>query len=112
MDGEKVLRHIECYEDQEYLRGYLAANNLIAFVGNGSMLARLAGDSDLPLLKGAVPFVSDAANAVTVKLPHRGDVVGMAFRPGITLIVGGGSLFLVHLFTLIIVQDITANPRC
>ena len=41
-------------------------------------------------MKGAVPFKSPEALAVTLSLPNAGSVRGMGIRKGVTLIVGGG----------------------
>jgi predicted ABC-class ATPase len=46
-----VLSWYSCFavEDQEALRAQLKDNGLVAFVVNGAILPRVAGDSDLPL---------------------------------------------------------------
>lgn len=88
---EDLERHIELVEDQEYLRRALVERGLVAFVGNGSVLPRESGVSDLPLtVPGVVPFQSPPDLQVEIDLPNRGKVAGMGIPRGVTLIVGGG----------------------
>ena len=68
----------------------LKKRGLVAFVGNGSVLPRASGDSDLPLGHGAVPFSSPESLAVSFDLPSGKTVTGMGIAEGITVIVGGG----------------------
>ena len=42
----------------------------------------------------AVPFTSPPSLEKTFTLPNRGTVKGMGIPPGVTLIVGGGSVWL------------------
>ena len=77
-------------EDQQYIRKQLDSLGLCAFVADGSVLPRESGISDRPMEK-AVPFSSPNSLAVTLNLPHRGQLRGMGIRKGITLIAGGGS---------------------
>ena len=88
-DQQKLKAAIDLAEDQEFLRDYLKENGLAAFVANGSVLPRKSGVSNLPMA-GSVPFSSPASMEITIKLPHAGEIRGMAVRQGITLIVGGG----------------------
>lgn len=76
-------------EDQQYIRKQLDSLGLCAFVADGSVLPREIGISDRPMEK-AVPFSSPNSLAVTLNLPHRGQLRGMGIRKGITLIAGGG----------------------
>jgi len=89
LDKEALIRHCQCIEDQEYLRSQLNANNLIAFVENGSLLPRLAGNSDLPM-KDAIKFISPPSLKVQLETLNRGVISGMGIPKGITLVVGGG----------------------
>ncbi|KAJ2158434.1 hypothetical protein GGF46_003785, partial [Coemansia sp. RSA 552] len=78
-------------EDQEHLRAQLGARGLAAFVGNGSILPRSSGVSNMPLIsKGTVRFQSPASLEVAVELPNQGTVTGMGIPCGVTLICGGG----------------------
>ncbi|EIE22453.1 hypothetical protein COCSUDRAFT_16516, partial [Coccomyxa subellipsoidea C-169] len=90
-DAAALRRHVDCVEDTEALRSALPGLGLVAFVGNGSILPRKTGESDLPMPAAeAVPFTSPENLAVQVSLPRRGVVTGMGIRKGVTLIVGGG----------------------
>ncbi|MEZ8188544.1 MULTISPECIES: P-loop domain-containing protein [Vibrio] len=86
---EAMIKHCEAVEDQDALRAQLEENNLAAFVANGSVLPRIAGNCDLPM-KGAVPFLAPESLSVTLNAPNQGDVTGLGIPKGITLIVGGG----------------------
>ena len=89
IDQRKLSDAINLSDDQAYIRSVLDRNGLCAFVGDGSVLPRGSGISSLPM-KGAVPFVSPEALAVSLTLPHAGTMRGMGVRKGVTLIVGGG----------------------
>lgn len=89
LDKESLIRHCQCIEDQEYLRSQLASKDLIAFIENGSLLPRMAGNSDLPM-KSAVKFTAPPSLMVELETVNRGTISGMAVPKGITLIVGGG----------------------
>lgn len=89
LDAGKVQRAVFLAEDQEEVRHILKEEKLVAFVANGSVLPRKSGVSDLPMAD-SVPFQSPASMERTFKLPHKGEITGMAIPEGITLIVGGG----------------------
>ncbi|TXY05639.1 ABC-ATPase domain-containing protein [Vibrio mimicus] len=89
LDKAALLHHCEVVEDQEAMRAQLDDLGLVAFVANGSVLPRLAGNCDLPM-KEAVPFQAPKSLEVTLSTPNQGDLVGMGIPQGITLIVGGG----------------------
>lgn len=84
-----LRRHVETYVDYQALQAALADNGWIGFVANESVLARRSGISDYPMDE-AVRFNSPGSLEQTVTLPHAGEVKGMALKPGITVIVGGG----------------------
>lgn len=84
-----LRRHVETYVDYQALQAALADNGWIGFVANESVLARRSGISDYPMDE-AVRFASPGSLEQTVTLPHAGEVKGMALKPGITVIVGGG----------------------
>lgn len=89
LDQEKLQKTADLAEDQAFLRQELKNRGLAAFVANGSILPRESGVSSRPM-KGAVPFVSPKEMEITMDLPHRGRIAGMAVKQGITMIVGGG----------------------
>ena len=90
LDHHDVWRHLQSVEDQEVARQLLPKQGLVGFVINGAMLPRASGADDTVLRSGGVGFVSPPALEVKLSLPHRGTVVGMGVRRGITLVVGGG----------------------
>ncbi|MDO5671285.1 MAG: ABC-ATPase domain-containing protein [Actinomycetaceae bacterium] len=89
---EGLRAHIAAYKDQQRLREIMSEEGWLAFVADGSVLARASGISDAPMSSeaGVLAFESPETLRVSVELPHAGTVQGMALRPGITLIVGGG----------------------
>ncbi|MFA0440269.1 isopentenyl-diphosphate delta-isomerase [Vibrio sp. 10N.286.49.C2] len=89
IDIEALKRHCEIIEDQDSLRAQLDEHNLLAFVANGSVLPRIAGNCDLPM-KDAITFVSPSSLETTLQRPNLGAVTGMGVPKGVTLIVGGG----------------------
>lgn len=76
-------------DDQHAVREELERRGLVAFVADGSVLPRESGVSSRPL-PHARAFASPEELAVTLDLPHRGQVRAMGVRRGVTLIVGGG----------------------
>ncbi|XAW88023.1 ABC-ATPase domain-containing protein [Vibrio sp. CDRSL-10 TSBA] len=89
LDKAALIQHCEVVEDQDALRAQLAEHNLVAFVANGSILPRVAGNCDLPM-KDAVAFSAPSSLSITLDTPNQGPVTGLGIRKGITLIVGGG----------------------
>ena len=89
MNQSQVQEALELYEDQSALYALCQENQWAAFVADGSVLPRKSGVSDKPM-KEAKVFYAPESMRVTVKLPHKGDISGMAIKEGITLIVGGG----------------------
>jgi predicted ABC-class ATPase len=87
--SEELKKVLYLSDDQQYIRSELKKNDLVAFVANGSILPRKSGISQLPM-QGAVAFKSPDEMAITLKLPHKGELTGMAIKKGVTLIVGGG----------------------
>jgi predicted ABC-class ATPase len=89
LDAVQVEHNVDLAENQQYIREHLDEMNLVAFVGNGSILPRESGVSGRPM-KDAIPFMSPKELEVELALPHHGRIAGMGIRKGITLIVGGG----------------------
>ncbi|HCM0913037.1 TPA: ABC-ATPase domain-containing protein [Vibrio parahaemolyticus] len=89
LDKEAMVKHCQVVEDQSALREQLEAHNLVAFVANGSVLPRIAGNCDLPM-KEAVEFTAPESLQVTLHAPNKGYVTGLGIPKGITLIIGGG----------------------
>ncbi|KAK4574247.1 hypothetical protein LTR86_002008 [Recurvomyces mirabilis] len=91
LDAQKLQQHVQCAENQRNLRQQLTANDLVAFVANGSILPRASGASATPMTNSnAVPFVSPDHLVLTLPLADGTSVTGMGVRRGITLLTGGG----------------------
>lgn len=88
-DLAKLRQQVNTYQDYLQLRHLLKENDLVAFVADGSVLARASGISDLPLPE-AIVTRSPHSLTRTFTLPHAKEVTGMAIPRGITVIVGGG----------------------
>lgn len=96
---ERAKYFVECIENQEFIRDRLESMGLVAFVGDGSILPRRSGASDLPMPKErAIPFKSPPSMRVIFELPNpvrfggitTRRISGMGIPKGVTLIVGGG----------------------
>jgi predicted ABC-class ATPase len=87
VEEQKLTRHVSAYLRQNALRNILDENNWVAFVENGSILARKSHLSDLPLEK-AKPFKSPKEQEVELEVLGE-KIRGMAIPKGFTLIVGG-----------------------
>lgn len=99
LDTAALSAHVRLHRDQLHVQSRLADLALVAFVGDGAILPRRSGDSDLPLQRGAVPFRSPESLRVTLDLPddpHLPDgagsrqITGMGVPEGVTVIIGGG----------------------
>ncbi len=85
-----LKNHIRVIENWSFLQERLDSLNLVAFVGDGSVLPRRSGDDDRPMEKNAVAFVTPESLKVSIKLPNGDYAVGMGIPEGITCITGGG----------------------
>jgi len=95
---ERDLRtFVDCIENQEAVRKSLAERNLVAFVGENSILPRESGASERPMPADRVcPFDPPEAFRVEFEVPHAdagfsGRIwKGMGIPRGVVLLVGGG----------------------
>lgn len=70
-DTKGVWTHIRSVQVQEELRNALPKHNLVAFIGNGSVLPRVSGASPLPMNKQtAVLFESPESLKVSYRHSH------------------------------------------
>lgn len=89
--AHRLADHVRLHRDQLELRSHLGEVGLIGFVGNGAVLPRTSGDSDLPMKSSdAVAFTSPPELEHTVDLSSGRSVTGMGIPRGVTVIVGGG----------------------
>lgn len=89
LDYDGLDAHIILHRDREAIRKRLQGLGLIAFVGDGAILPRCAGNSDLPL-EDAIPFRSPDNLRIALDVPSGETITGMAVPEGVTVIVGGG----------------------
>lgn len=89
LDKKRLKAFLDTAEDQEYLRGELKKEGLVAFIPDGAILPRISGVDERPL-KEAVPFKSPPSLEKGFILPNKGEIRGMGIPEGVTLIVGGG----------------------
>jgi len=89
----QARRAVENVEDHLAMQEELGRRGLVAFVAEGSLLARASGaggDADLPRRDGQeVALELSDSLAVTLELPHAGALRGLGIPAGVTLIVGG-----------------------
>jgi len=114
LDEKPLREHIDSAEDQEFLRHCLGSRSLIAFIANGSLLARCSGISDKPMQGQTIPFQSPPAFSQEFTLPHAGKISGMGIPQGISLIVGGGfhgKSTLLHAFEYGVYNHIPGDGR-
>lgn len=92
VDRAKLKKQLELCDQQRAIRDYLDREGYVAFVQDGAILPRESGRSNRPLQGDTlVPFLSPDSLRVSIPIPHRElPITGMAIRPGVTLIVGGG----------------------
>jgi predicted ABC-class ATPase len=97
LDRDAAERFVTCVEHQEHVRAALRDRGLVAFVGNGAVLPRASGASDLPLEgDSVVAFQSPPELEVRFELPSPDsrsgarEVAGMGVPAGVTVVVGGG----------------------
>ena len=96
LNQEKCIEFVECIENYYSISAQLKEKNLVAFIANGSNLARESGVSQNPLKsENSILFKSPKTFETSFILPNpiKGDnhlILGMGIPEGITLIVGGG----------------------
>ncbi len=99
LDQTRAREFVNCVENQEAIGEQLQGLGLVAFVADGSQLARVSGASDQPLTGDrAYPFQSSASLRVNIPIPHEclqqgtltKELTGLGIPKGVTLIVGGG----------------------
>ncbi len=82
-------KHIELYNEQEYIRQWLEKEGYIAFIADNSVLPRESSISEKPLKK-AVPFKTPETMKTIITLPNGRKLSGFSIKKGITVIIGGG----------------------
>lgn len=90
LTAENLREHVQLHRDQLELQNHLGEEGLLAFIGNGAILPRRSGDSDMPMDSNAVAFASPSSLEHSVTLSSGRSLTGMAIPHGVTVIVGGG----------------------
>lgn len=85
----KLTNQVDSFEDMNLIQEELENRELVAFIGNGSLLPRRSGVSELPLEEG-IQFKSPESMETSFETIHNGTIKGMGIPEGITLIIGGG----------------------
>jgi predicted ABC-class ATPase len=92
--ADKIARASEAadgVEDHIAIQEELQRRGLVAFIAEGSLLARAGGEDPGPRRDGReVPFRTPESLKVRLDLPHAGEINGLGIPAGVTLIVGGG----------------------
>ncbi|WP_158024353.1 ABC-ATPase domain-containing protein [Boudabousia marimammalium] len=86
---QQLEKQIQVLHDYRVARNELEQRGLVAFIADGSLLARESGVSDRPL-QNAIKTTAPESLAVTMDLPYAGPTRGLGIKSGLTLIVGGG----------------------
>jgi predicted ABC-class ATPase len=95
-DHAKVYEHLRSVEVQQALRDNLSKMNLVAFIGNESILPRASGVDPGPMKTGAIGFRSPASLSISIDTGIQDStgenivITGMGIPRGITVITGGG----------------------
>ena len=84
-----LKKQVETNEIVDFIREEMQKQNIVSFVANGSVLARMSSVDDRPM-KGAVQFMSPENLKHSIRLPNGEVVEGMAIKKGVTLVTGGG----------------------
>lgn len=92
LNQEEIHAAMKLSDQQQAIRNYMTAHQLIAFIADGSVLPRVSGISDQPLTgKDVVAFEAPEEMCIEIPIPHQSEPLkGMGIYQGITLIVGGG----------------------
>lgn len=83
---ELLNNGLELYANQEFVRKFLKDHDYVAFIANGSLLARNL-ENDEPL-ENCLPFVSCPEDEITIELKNI-KLSGLAIKSGITVLLGG-----------------------
>ncbi len=84
-----LKKQVETNEMVDFIREEMQKHDIISFVANKSVLARMSSVDDRPM-KGAVYFTSPEHLKHSIRLPNGKLVEGMAIKKGVTLVTGGG----------------------
>lgn len=86
LNEHEVDNFVDVMEDADQIRQVLSTRGLIAFAGDGSLLAR-AGNTDLPDEGGSTLSVPEELT-VEVEVPNKGSLRGLGVPGGLTVVLG------------------------
>lgn len=89
INTESLKKHIEVNEKASMIRDEIKKRDIIAFIAEGSILARKSSVDDRPM-NNAVKFSAPETMKITLTLENKEQVTGMGIKKGITTITGGG----------------------
>ncbi len=87
IDAAEADEYVNNMEDADRLRQYLSASGQVAFVAEGALVSRIAGQ-DTPDYERLSQVEVDEALAEEVEVPHAGTIRGVGIPNGLTLILG------------------------
>ncbi|HKL21813.1 MAG TPA: P-loop domain-containing protein [Tichowtungia sp.] len=87
LDLAEAEKFVNNMEDADRVRQTLATMGLVAFVGEGSFLARET-DSDDPDYGNVVPFEVDSGSITEIEVPNAGQIKGLGVPAGLTVVIG------------------------
>ncbi len=86
----KLTHHCDVIEDMLVVQNQLENHGLVAFIADGSILARASGVSQAPLKNSPVIFHTPEPLAMELDFPNAGIVRGLGIRQGVCVIIGAG----------------------
>jgi len=86
----KLNHHCDVVEDMLVVQSQLDQHGLVAFIGDGSILARKSGVSQEPLKQGAVAFHVPDKLAIELDFPNAGRARGLGIYKGVSALIGAG----------------------
>jgi len=89
LDSRYFESFVGLYDKQEWLREQVQQIGAVAFIANGSKLARASGVKPT-VLENCIPFQSPSSLEHTFVFPDGKKMSGMLIEGGVTLITGGG----------------------
>ena len=86
----KLTQHCDVVEDMLIVQSQVEQEGLVAFISDGSILARASGVSQAPLDENPVVFHTPDELAIELDFPNSGRVRGLGLRKGVNAIIGAG----------------------
>jgi predicted ABC-class ATPase len=87
MDAQEINTFVGLMEDADAIRQGLPARGLIAFIGEGSLPARMPGGDGPDYERGLTISLAEGLG-VTMEVPHAERTIGLGIASGITVLLG------------------------